>query len=151
MSSSWRFDEYEVIKPREGEKEWWHIYQRFMDIDSGERYYKIYDATHSDWEHWNAFELEDIYESARWKCRTKPAAKRGWRVNGHLCGPSTFDYWKGTACRHDYECPECGESSDAGLDIIIQLSGDKHHTKIVCRKCSNEWWDIESSEAGGSQ
>jgi hypothetical protein len=122
--SDWQFDHYGVLVD-DGER-WWHVTGRFERADSGARYYRLQDGTHTN-ERWvHADDAEGAigdgqFESLGWSTRTKPASQRGFRVNGVLCEPARVLGWLGQSCASDHECESCGESTKEGADIILDL------------------------------
>lgn len=140
--TDWKFRKNEVLKHTET-GDWWHVLGRYEEIDSGERRYRLADATHTEYqEAMHAEDVEDIFETAGWTTATKPAAANGYRVNGVLTEPSSVDLWRGTKCVHEYTCPECGEDGYAEIDVIHKIrSGGVQETTLKCRSCNHEWVD----------
>ena len=131
--NDWTFDKHEVVTDRDGQ--WWHILQRFVDVDTEDKRYRLADATHTEYQSLPADDVEHIYESAGWSTTTKPAAERGYRVNGILCGPSGVDYFCGPdrAIRDTYDCPECGSTK---VNVIIDYETEEKRCR--CEYCKHE-------------
>lgn len=139
--TDWLFDVDAVITETDSER-WWHVLNRFKDVDQGERYYRLADATHTEYkEKMYADRVESEFESAGWKTSTKPAAERGFRVNGVLCGPSDVDHWKGNDCLHERSCPDCGADGMGEIDIIQDHAEERLYCE--CRECGEEWDDSD--------
>jgi len=124
-----------IIHPETGE--WWHVLSRYRDVDTNTQFYRIGDATHTEYKDRIHADWLEEWDSAGWKTNTKPAAERGYRVNGVLCGPERVDYHKDKECVHGYQCPECESDGWGELDIIH----DHAEERIVCecRVCNNKW------------
>ena len=134
--SDWLFDRDAVLLDKEGY--WWHVRDRYVDVDTGDRQYGLEDATWTAYERDDAEYIEEQYESDGWKTDTKPAHERGYRVNGSLCGPSSIDFWRGGACVSDHDCAHCGETTQGAADIIISLEDrERAAAWIECGACDD--------------
>jgi len=123
--------------------EWWHVIGRMRDVDTGTRFYRLADATHTEYkERLHADWVED-WDSAGWRTNTKPAAERGYRVNGRLVGPKDIHRARGNACIHNQRCPNCGGDGNAEIDVIV----DHAENRVYCECLScNEMWEGDSDE-----
>ena len=136
----WFYDTGAVVEhPETGA--WWHIIGRLRDVDTGSRFYRLADATHTEYmERTHADYVEGEFESLGWSTDTKPAAENGFRVNGVLCGPQDIDHYKGKKCVHERQCSECGMAREGYIDIIHSFEdGELHKTMLECRSCGNCW------------
>ena len=141
---NWLFDCHEVVENAAGE--WWHIIARWQSVDCDNRKYELADATHTEYKTLHAGDVEGLpsedpmFESCGWDTNTKPAAERGFRVNGVLCGPSKIDYWRGNACSHDATCPHCESDGREDIDIIHDIkSREVQSSHYICRECGEQW------------
>jgi hypothetical protein len=142
--SDWRFDHQEVLADREGY--WWHVVDRWESLDKNQQKYELADATHTEYKTLHKLDVEGMsseessFTSLGWTTPTKPATERGYRVNGVLAGRNQIDYWRGTKCNHEYECPECGENGLETIDIIHSIRNrDIVWTVCECRICDHVW------------
>jgi hypothetical protein len=146
--SGWQFDAGEVLLAKDSGR-WWHVSHRWQDVDNDQRQYELADATHTEYKILIADDvegfgsIEGMFESAGWTTNTKPAAERGYRVNGVLCGPRKIQKWKGQECVHEYQCPTCGADGYGELDVIHDHAEDR--VCCECRMC-NEMWEVDSDE-----
>jgi len=124
-----------LIHPETGA--WWHVLNRHRDVDNNQRYYRLADATHTEYMDRVHADWVEEWDSAGWKTNTKPAAERGFRVNSVLCGPTQIDHWKGQDCLHEYQCPECESDGRGEIDIIHEQ--ERNRVRCECRVCKHEW------------
>jgi len=139
--SDWQFDQHEVLADDEGY--WWHVLDRLESIDGSKQQYELADATHTEYKTLHRDDVEGelgMFTSLKWSTTTKPAADRGYRVNGVLCGRQQIDYWRGTECVHEYSCPDCGREGKTDIDIIHGYGdGEYQWTACECRVCDYVW------------
>ena len=137
--SEWKFDANEVLRDSDGYL--WHVMKRYEDIDGKSRLYELADATHTEYRNVNAEDVEEWehhqgkYESDGWSCKTKPAVKRGIRMNGVLADPQSVEYWRGSGCIHSYPCSSC-EAENEDVDVCTT----RNYVLTDCRECDN--WEI---------
>jgi len=137
--SEWKFRRNEVIRHKD-DGYLYHVKHRYECVDTGDRKYQLWDATHTadktvhadDAEGWDDYDGE--YESTGVVMNAKPAVRFGCRINGVLAGPKSVDYWRGNECSHDYPCRECG-APDRNVDILVA----EGYVLTDCRECDN--WD----------
>lgn len=83
----WFFGPAEVVQNRRT-GQYHHVGARFIQVDTGERFYRIWDATHtSRWTVWEGDAKAD-FAPVRVQMTLKPAAVFGKRVGGILAGPN---------------------------------------------------------------
>jgi hypothetical protein len=146
--TEWQFDDGEVLRAKDSGR-WWHVIHRWQDIDSDHRQYELADATHTEYKTLLADDVEGIglieglFESAGWGTNTKPAAERGYRVNGRLVGPKAIHRARGNACIHNQRCPNCGADGNAEIDVIVDHAEDRVYCE--CLRC-NEMWEGDRHE-----
>ena len=141
--SDWQFNNGEVLTDTDGH--WWHVLHRRQCVDCEERRYELADATHTEYKELHADDVEgaigvQLFESDGWTADMKPASVHGFRVNGTLCGPQETDRYKGKACLHDRECPECGCDGRDEIDVIHSIESKQVTvTTCECRVCKHSW------------
>jgi hypothetical protein len=137
--ANWPYECGEVL--RDDDDRWWHVLSRYRDVDTGKRFYRLADATHTEYkDRAHADWIEGDFESDEWNTNTKPAAERGYRVNGRLVGPSQIQHAKGNECLHEQQCPNCGSDGKGEIDIINDHAEERAYGE--CRVC-NEMWEID--------
>ena len=139
----WAYDVYDVLVDPEGR--WWHVSERYVDTDTGDRLYYLWDGNHTGDRYCSAewVEERDEFEAAGWSTNTKPAHERGYRVNGMLCEPVAVDRWRGNPCVSDHNCENCGETTEGEADILVNLDGQERTAVwIECAACG-ETTEIE--------
>jgi len=142
--SNWQFDTNEVLVDDDGG--WWHVLHRWQCVDCADRRYELADATHTAYEEFHADDVEGwdgyegLYTSAGWETSHKPASINGFRVNGVLCGPIHVDHYRGTECKHDRECPNCGADGYGEIDIIVDYeAAEVACVHLSCLECGHDW------------
>lgn len=139
--SDWQFDQHEVLADDDGY--WWHVLDRLESIDGSKQQYELSDATHTEYKTLHKDDVEGelgMFTSCHWSTTTKPAAEHGYRVNGVLAGTNQIDYWRATACVHEYTCPKCSSDGNAELDILHSIRNQEHAWTVVeCRVCDHVW------------
>ena len=136
-SDPFRFDKYDVLEDPDGY--WFHVTRRAVDVDTGDRYYYIQDATHTGAEWYHDEWAEEKFDPLGWSTTTKPAHENGFRVNGILCEQKRIEDWKGKACISDYECGECGEDTEGDADVIVWFKNrDVMSVTTDCQACGFE-------------
>lgn len=78
---------YELVQDKET-GEYWHVIGRMIDADTGERYYRLADATHTNYQQCVEDDLREDVEPVRIRMAIKPASVFGQRVDGVLRGPN---------------------------------------------------------------
>jgi len=135
--TDWQYNRHGVLYGPD-ETQWWHVLNRYRDVDNGNRFYRLADATHTEYKDRARAEwIESAFHGAEWSTSTKPAAERGWRINGCLVGPGGIEWAKDRKCVHELECPQCSEDSPKAIDVIVDHS--EQTTTGECRICGHSW------------
>jgi hypothetical protein len=144
--TEWKFDQHEVLEDNEGR--WWHIVDRWVNVDGNKRKYELADATHTEYKTLHAGDVEGfpseapMFDTTGWETTTKPAAENGFRVNGVLCGPQAIEFWRDNDCIHEETCSDCGADGKGEIDIIHDIENQEvQSSHYLCRECGNQWVD----------